>query len=630
MCGICGYSTPNTPIDKARFETMTDLVQHRGPDGRGGFYAENLALGHRRLAILDLSDAAAQPFHYQGCVAVYNGEIYNHVELRKTLQQQGYQFTTSSDTEVLLAAYKHYGEACVQHFNGMWAFCIFNPQTQDLFCSRDRFGVKPFYYTLHDGVFSFGSEIKQLLHMQDAPPKANRETLLRFLALGEMDESEETLFEDVFQLLPGHNLCFNLKDRTLKHNCWFTLPQTVQEFSGSYQDACAAFEADFTNAVALRLRADVPVGSCLSGGIDSSAIVGTIHELLKAEGKTALQHTVSSCYDEAEFNEQSYIDDVVAKTGAVSHKVFPTIGTDTDWLDKQLWHNDEPVPSSSGYSQWSVFEEAKRQGLTVMLDGQGADEQLAGYAQFHLVYFTELLRQRRFGDFKRELNAYKRLRAPYQPVSAFSVAAFCLMSALLPKKLMRGINGWVIKTRKPRLFSQKAWKNLLLSSGQYTMPSTRNYIRQNVEGHLRLLLHLEDRNSMAHSIETRVPFMDPALATNAYALPFGFKIRDGVSKAVLRDGLRAYLPESVYARQNKMGFPAPEAAWIKANEAWFRTQLQDACRLFPDLLDEGLVTEGFNQFMAHPQTGEFVWWRIMCTGRWAKIFKVQYTGGAPQ
>lgn len=621
MCGICGFSFEADPIDKKTFEEIIDLASYRGPDDRGSFYEGTLALGHRRLAILDLSPDGHQPFHFGGrYVGVYNGEIYNYVELRQTLAGLGYAFHTSCDTEVLMAAYDHYGPDCVQHFNGMWAFCIYDKHKNQLFCSRDRFGVKPFYYYSRGGCFGFASEIKQLLPMFGTA-RANKTALSRFLVLGEMDEGRDTLFEGILQLLPGHSLTFDRTTRVLRESAWYTLADD-ESHNTNYEDACRDFHRLFMDSVRFRLRADVAVGSCLSGGLDSSAIVGAVHQLLAGQGKSQLQHTVSSCYNEAEFNEQNYIDMVIRDTGAVSHKVFPKIDDDPAWLDKILWHMDEPLPSSSPYSQWCVFEEAARQNLRVMLDGQGADEQLAGYAQFYPVYFVELLRRGRLKTFWRELFAYKRLRSAFQPVSALAVAGFCLLTAFLPKGLMRGINTRIIKMRKPRLFSLPQWRKLLLDSPQYTLPGTRAYIRGNINGHMRLLLHLEDRNSMAHSVEARIPFLDPALVQRAYDMPFSFKIRDGMSKAVLRDGLRGLLPPEVRARQNKMGFPAPEAKWVQLNRAWFQNELAEACERFSFLLDKAAVMEGFADYLARPQTGEFVWWRIMCANRWAKLFKV--------
>lgn len=621
MCGICGFTCETQPIDRDAFEKMIDMAAYRGPDDRGAFYEGGLALGHRRLAIVDLSPDGHQPFalgeRYMG---VFNGEIYNYLELREELAQQGYTFGTATDTEVLMAAYDHWGAECVHRFNGMWAFCLYDRTKNQLFCSRDRFGIKPFYYFDVNGDFSFASEIKQLLPVF-GPCKANQKTLARFLVLGEMDTGADTLFAGIRQLQPGHNLTFDLTTRQLRETQWYTLARQNAP-TGGYEGACGQFHSLFMDAVNLRLRADVKVGSCLSGGLDSSAIVGAVHKLLDSQGKTELQHTVSSCYDEAEFNEQAYIDYVLRDTGAVSHKVFPKIDDDPAWLDEILWHMDEPLPSSSPYSQWCVFEEAARQDLKVMLDGQGADEQLAGYAQFYPVYFVELLRRGKLKTFWRELQAYKRLRSAYQPVSALAVAGFCLLTAWLPKGLMRRVNARVIKARKPRLFSLPAWRDMLLDSPQYAMPSTTAYIDDNMASHLRLLLHLEDRNSMAHSVEARIPFLDPELVQGAYDMPFSYKIRDGMSKAVLRDGLADLLPPEVRARQNKMGFPAPEAKWVQLNRDWFQTELEEACQRFAFILDRDAVLEGFNQYMSCPQTGEFVWWRIMCANRWAKLFKV--------
>lgn len=625
MCGICGFSKPDAPVNRELFENMIDLIAYRGPDGRGSYYQDYLALGHRRLAILDLSDMGGQPLAYLHYRIVYNGEVYNYLQIKEDLQQQGYTFTTATDTEVLVAAYDCYGPDCVQHFNGMWAFCIFDTQKNTLFCSRDRYGVKPFYYILQQGQLAFASEIKQLLLLDLAPPRVNQEALARFLVLGELDNSEDTLFTGIQQLLPGHSMTFDIASRALSFHHWF-LPVNQPSYSDSpagYAQACHDYQNLFVEAVRLRLQAEVKVGSCLSGGLDSSAIVGAVHDILDQNGQTHLQHTVSSCYEQAEFNEQKYIDLVLEKTGAVSHKIFPQLQSDTAWLDQIVWHMDEPIPSSSAFSQWCVFEEARKQGLEVLLDGQGADEQLAGYAQYYSIYFTHLLRQGKWRDFRRELRAYKELRSQYQPVSTLAVSLYCMASAFLPKFLLQKINRSVIKKRRPALFLHPVWQQLELQSPQFTMPSPREYIQHNMKGPLRLLLHLEDRNSMAHSVESRVPYMDPDLVACADSMPFSFKIREGMSKAILRDSLSPFLPEEIRLRQNKMGFPAPENEWILKNQTWFEGQLKEACRRFPALLSEETVLEGFHAFLQQPKTGEFVWWRIMCANRWAEIFKVQ-------
>lgn len=622
MCGICGFTSHSNPIAHSVFDAMVDLATHRGPDGRGVYSHENVYLGHRRLIGAAAGGGVSQPFTYDmRCTIVFDGELYNHKDLRHTLEAQGVLFTTESQAELIAAAYACYGTKCCEYLDGSFSFCIHDKAANALFCARDALGIKPFYYLLDEGNrFAFASEIKQLLGLLPAAPRANPSALLHFLALGEMAGTEETLFDGIFQLLPGHSLQIHLPSHTHTLRQWFSLHNQQEDAPHSFADAAARFKQDFTRAVDARLHADTEVGACLSGGLDSSAIVGLASRL--QQGAPQSLRTISSCYTQPQYNEESYIDAVVRDTGVQNTKIYPEVPSGTDWLDDMTWHLDAPLASASPYSQWCVFRQAAEMGVQVLLDGQGADEQLGGYAQFIPVWLTELLRQRRFKDFKQELAGYKALHRGRPPVSVASLVCFCGLSACLPKGLVRLFTRVALRLWRSPIYSQKNWLPLILQSPSYQMMSPQQLIDYNMQYQLAHLLHIEDRVSAAHAVIIRVPFLDKQLVQSTYHMPFAYKIRGGVRKAVMRDALKEYLPPEVYARQDKMGFPAPEKEWILHHADWVRTQIGEACRRFPSLLDEKTLLRGFAEYLKNPIPGESVWWRVMAANRWAEVFGI--------
>ena len=622
MCGIAGYYGFNGQIIRENFEKMVDIVEYRGPDSRGTFFKDGVALGHRRLSIIDLSEDGCQPFFYaERYVLVYNGEIYNYKELKQELIVKDYQFHTETDTEVLAAAYDYWGKECVQHFNGMWSFAILDQKNKELFCSRDRFGVKPFYYYLDSKQFIFASEIKQILCMLDKPPVANKKRLLEFLVCGDQDYTAETMFQGILQLRGGQEITFDLTTKKLKVDEYYNLGEKAIK-SESYEESCGNFRKTFENSIKLRLRADVPVGYCLSGGLDSSSIVCVANEQVKRSEREIEQHTVSSCFEDKTYDEQEYIDEVVKKTEVYSHKIYPDGSTLFDEMDKIIWHMDEPFGSTSVYAQWNVFREAKKNNLTVMLDGQGADEQLAGYSSFYGVYFAQLLRQLRFITFWRELKSYKKLRASTEKhVKSKKILLSAIVAAYLPQ-------GIYMKLRKKFQHSvelpftaeqvEMVYKNRKI----YSMGDSKQFILDNMQCGMQSLLHFEDRNSMAFSIESRVPFLDYKLVETIMGIPLRYKIRNGITKAVLRDGLKGILPEKIRSRYSKLGFVTPEDKWINEHYDQYSKELESACDVLEPLVDKQWVMEWFEKNCGKIARGDFTVWRIICAGRWARIFQV--------
>ncbi len=623
MCGICGIVRFQEDAKETDIRKMMDAVAHRGPDGGGSALFGPLGLGHRRLSILDLSDVAFQPMRYLDRYTItYNGEVYNYIELRDELRLLGYSFSTDSDTEVLLAAYDRWGEDCVNHFNGMWGFCIYDAQRQTLFCSRDRFGVKPFYYTKRESYFAFGSEIKQLLLLEEDPPKAERDALTAFLVAAQLDYSEKTMFANILQLEPGTNLVYHLSNHTFRVARWYDLMR-VHPKRAPFSENVETFRARFFDAVRLRLRSDVPVGSCLSGGLDSSAIVCVINRLLRESGESFEPHVVSACFQEPQYDERPYMDAVLAQTGAISHRTFPDVTRVLDELDAFTWHMDEPLTSTSHYAQWCVYREAHAQGLTVMLDGQGSDEQLAGYTEFFELMFIELIRNLRFLRLEREIRLFNERRKTSFYASGPRFRAELFARALTPDSIKN------LRRRRQSSnvgpYSAEQVRNPDIQSFRecFDFKRPRRFIHANLYRTLMALLHYGDRNSMAFSIESRLPFLDYRLVESLFAMPLSHKIRYGLTKRVMREAMRGVMPDLITNRQSKLGFSTPEEEWMRQNPALFRDLLaRSAARLAP-LVDLERTLAWYDEIVRTDRFREcHVIWRIISAARWAEIFQV--------
>lgn len=623
MCGIAGCIQRKGTIDEKKFEKMVDIVKHRGPDDRGFFFENNLALGHRRLSIIDLSSDGRQPFMYgDRYIAVFNGEIYNYLELKEELQKNGYCFHTKTDTEVLVASYAYWKEKCVAHFNGMWAVAIYDREAKKIFCSRDRFGVKPFYYTIQENMFLFASEIKQFFEVLEGRPRANRECLLQYIIRGNTDYSAKTMFRDVFQLQGGHNLIYDLKTNTYEINRYYDI-RKVTECRETYKNACRKFRHFFYESVGLRLRSDVPLGYALSGGLDSSAIVCVADRIVK-ERNAAKQHTISSCFEDKRYDEQEYIDEVVKKTSAIPHKVFPSEKDLFKDIDKIIWHMDEPFGSTSIYAQWRVFETAANHKLKVMLDGQGSDEQLAGYTSFYSVMFADCMKKKKWKKLYKEWKIYRMDRAVTEAhISTKEVFFSAISSVFLPrlKYLVKGIYFILPQNRPP--FTYRQLLKAIRQEPDAPKSDAREYIARSLEQGLASLLHYEDRDSMAHSIESRVPFLDYKLVEAAYAMPFDYKLRNGITKAVLRDGLKGVLPDKIRNRYSKLGFVTPEDQWINHNYEQYKEEVSKSLKILEDIIDRDKAEKWFSRKQGKIQRQDFTAWRIICAGRWVKIFNVK-------
>lgn len=622
MCGISLLiNQQDNTIDSTLLHNMNEQIIHRGPDNHGVFMEKNIGLGHRRLAIIDLSSAGKQPMSYWENTITYNGEIYNYIELRQELITKGYTFSTETDTEVILASYDYWGQECVHKFNGMWAFCLYDRKRQLIFCSRDRFGIKPFVYTTINNMFVAGSESKQFLNIPFFKPQLNHSTVFDFLFYKTLNTNEDTFLKGVKHLQAGHNLIYHLDKHVFKIQKWYDLHQvkTLDAKNISFEEAGKEFERLLSNSIKLRLRSDVKLGSCLSGGMDSSSIV-----CLAKQGLDKI-YTVSSCYHDKNYDEQFFIDIVNQEVQGIPLKVFPNL---TDLLSKNLltkivYHQDQPISSASHFSEYHVFSTAAQNNLTVMLDGQGADEYLAGYGEFFMFYWKFLLKSGQLHKLCSEVKARSNKQKQSISSNLNRFLNFLFLQNLkkrIKQKLgkIKKIPVWIdkelyqknIKNDNVNPRNIKKWKDIHSISKhellQYSLPYQ---------------LHSEDRNSMLHSIESRLPFLDVHLVEFCLSLPDEYKIKTGTTKAILREGMKNILPPQILHRHDKMGFVAPEQKWVNEDTPIIREELKDAVLHLKGIITKDIINI-FDKTINQNSNYNNLFFRIISLNHWVKSFNV--------
>jgi asparagine synthase (glutamine-hydrolysing) len=600
MCGIAGqYCMQGGEPDKRLLAEMSRRLAHRGPDGEGTYFSGNVGLAHRRLAIIDLSDDGLQPMcnDDRSICLVFNGEIYNYIELREELREKGHRFASQSDTEVIIHAYEEWGRDCLARFNGMWAFALYDGRKQEIFCSRDRFGIKPFYYTRVNGSFLFASEIKALLSHHGAGKRPDDAMLGTYLAWGVLDHTGRTMFDGIFQLPPAHAMVVNRDGLQPAFRYWDVRVNPARSSDTPEDEHAAKLLSALRNATSIHLRSDVPVGTCLSGGIDSSTLVALINELIRTEAPSGVgsrQKTFSVYFDDPRFDERRYIDEVVAATGVDATRVRPEAGEAWTELQQLLYQQDEPFGSLSVYAQYRVMRLA-REKVKVVLDGQGADELLAGYLAYEGSYIGGLLRSLHWLTAIRELAGAIRHHRGF-----FSDAVRQIFVRSRRRDLLRGDIPAVHRY-----------------SGSLDQVLQRELMATN----LPALLHYEDRNSMAFSIEARVPFLDVRLVEYIASLPLDRKVRHGVTKHVLRRVIKGVIPESVRCRMDKMGFVTPEEVWMKGELRPHVLALfsSDSFRSRP-YWDAKAVSDNYSAFLSGSSEYSPELFRIACAELWLRRF----------
>jgi asparagine synthase (glutamine-hydrolysing) len=615
---MCGISIAISRKDELEgddlIKAMNAMVSHRGPDNDGIYIKGNLALGHRRLSILDLSTASHQPMQRKNCIITYNGEVYNYIELREELQKLGHTFITSSDTEVILSAYQHWGTDAFKRFNGMWAFALYDSEKNDLIFCRDHFGIKPLYFTETDNYFLAGSEIKQFKAVHDFRSILDKKSVVNFLAKGWLNYSSATFFEGVQELRPGCYLKYNLNEHSFIIKQWYDLDASVMPIKISEKEAIEEVRKLFLDSVKIRMRSDVKVGSCLSGGIDSSSIVATVHSNAMANDAFA---TITSCYSDQLYDEQRFSDKVTDQTKFKAIKVFPDLNNlwDEKHFDKMIFHQDQPFNSASHYSEFNVFKTAREHGMIVMLDGQGSDEYLCGYGEFFIIYVKSLLRSFRFRKVVSELKckATHRKRSLLKEIKAFIKSAYFypiadgIKSVAVKKKYRWLADSWSeIARREVVDFNSKNIRHLSIEEISYSS--------------IPYQLHSEDRNSMMFSIESRLPFLDHRLVEYVIGLPDSYKIKNGYTKHVLREAI-SELPEEIRFRKDKMGFVAPDEVWMRKNSIIVRKELEEAVNQ-RGFFTSALLTR-FDLFVENKLAYEPIYFRAMALNRFCKIFNME-------
>ncbi len=606
MCGIACVVDLGQRLElRGVIERMNTAVQHRGPDGSGIDVSGRVGLGHSRLSIIDLTDRSAQPMRCGDYSLSFNGEIYNYQDLRRDLESRGHRFITTSDTEVLLAALIEWGMGALHRLCGMFAFVFLDGSAGKLFLVRDRFGKKPLIYCRRPGFFCAASEAKQLLASGLHKPTVTHDVLLDFIVSGALNRSEETMLEGLTELRAGHYLCVDVSTGQFLTKRWYDLASQIKPSSDDYSTARDRVRALLQQSVVRRHRADVPIGACLSGGVDSSCIVAISKSLQKYEG----MQTITSFAPHEGYDERVFSRSVAKSAGAYILELEPPEGDiwDPDRLEDINYFQDQPIPSGSHWNEFHVFKAAASLGLRVMLDGQGADEYFGGYGEFWMAAQLENARSGRLAAFLQGIAA----RAEATELSRRAVTINFFRSVLW----RRGRPGLKIGPYPARwLRGEQAVEKAGAShnlSGDFRALS----LDQIEVSSLPYQLHSEDRNSMRWSVEARLPFMDHELIEYVLGLPSPYKVGEGYQKRILRDAVPE-LPQLVARRKTKVGFTSPDAVALKGREASVREQVAEAIGLLSERIDGSVVLAVYDRMAAEGTWYDPLFFRLCSAAAW--------------
>jgi asparagine synthase (glutamine-hydrolysing) len=620
MCGIFGiWNREGKPADLRGLQRATNLLRHRGPDDEGYLLVNtqsglavacggeesdsalglpriesligqsfDLVFGFRRLAILDLSAAGHQPMgNADGDLwVVLNGEIYNYLELRQDLEKRGHDFRSQSDTETLLHGYEEYGEDILGHLNGMFAFVLWDRSHQRLFCARDRVGIKPFYYYQDQETFIFSSEIKAILQARPDLRSPNYPYLRDFLQTGLLDRNASTLFDRVRSLRAAH-FCRVSANSSSVQRYWDFDEKEARE-SYDYLHAKETLRGLLQDSIRLQLRSDVPVGTCLSGGLDSSSVVALASSMLCHP-----MNSFSSVYQEPGYDEGKFVDLAASAFGTHSHIVQPTPDDFLDTLRRITWHMDEPGAGPGVYSQWFVMREAQGK-VKVLLDGQGGDELLGGYYYYFFPYFVS--RWRRFVA-QKDIRSLADLGRDAFRIWRLARENFLFLGGrLFIRKSLSRLGAHLKSTTGTSVLDPDLEGEIRSGAGEGPLPRLADPLNDRlywdiVRDSIPALLHYEDRNSMAFGIEARVPLLDHRLVEFCLGLPPDFKIRGDQTKVLLREAMADTLPPEILNRRDKKGYPTPMAVWLrdglsqKVREFLLSPPAQEPALLDPNKVD---------------------------------------------
>ncbi|GAB4490532.1 MAG: asparagine synthase (glutamine-hydrolyzing) [Saprospiraceae bacterium] len=556
MCGISGIiHLDRSPVPEPQIWEMIKAMKHRGPNDNGTFFEDGVGFGFVRLSIIDLSPAGHQPMfsHDERYVIIFNGEIFNYVELREELKAKGHQFRTKTDTEVLIQSYVEWGEDMLHKLNGMWTFVIYDRKEKTLFGSRDRYGIKPLYCAIDGKRLIFASEIPSILAVLGKKPTADQEALFDFLIFNRTDQDEKTFFSEIKKI--NHGCYFKMKvapsegsiAQAMKIVNWYDLRKQLKE---PFKDP-EEFREMFASSIALRLRSDVPIGVCLSGGLDSSSIVSTmIHDFDKRD-----VHTFSAIYGEGQFGDESKFIYLYKDVLPNMHYIMPDDKTIMADIPLMVRAHAEPIASTGPYAQYKVMELAKNH-VTVTLDGQGADEMLAGYHYFFGFHFKNLLLKGKIGTLAAEMvHYYRKHRA------VLGLMSFILF--MLPAGVRARARAMEKGYIDEEFYAAHAANANTIAGELYGSATLQDALINHFEFKLEHLLKWEDRNSMWFSLEARVPFLDHRLVERTLTLPDEMIINNGMTKQILREAMKGRLPEPIRIRRDKIGFGTPHDEWFR-------------------------------------------------------------------
>ncbi len=606
MCGIFGavrFSYPFSELEKYQLETSVDMTHYRGPDATGKQYFSslegkqpNIFFGHNRLAIIDLSSDGIQPFTNDNKIhIVFNGEIYNYIELRSELLAEGYQFHTKTDTEVIINLYKSKGIDGFSKMNGMWSFIIFDSEKKEIILSRDRFAVKPLYYTFENDTYYFGSEIKQLLPFVKTP-SINKDTFGNYIFSYLVEHDNDTFFRNIYKLPQKHTMIIDLQSGEKHIKPYWNYQE--QDFSQRKQDDLQEeFLYLLYDSIRLRLRSDVKVGNTLSGGLDSSSIAVIANEI-----NASPLNNISVISKKSKYSEESFVNEIIKK-GITVQKIYSDDINYWEDVEKVSWHNDEPLLSVSTIAHYNMMKKFREQtDITVILSGQGGDENLGGYNKYFYENVKQLYKGRAYSNFAKE-SLY-----------------------LIPKFFGE------FKITNARRYLNKDWQKGSVANKVINLSYKNSFLSDAVDFRERQILdidkfsvpaltHYEDRMSMSQALEIRLPFLDFRLVNFNLNLPIEYKIRNGYTKYILRNSLKT-LPPKIAWRNDKKGFNVDENLFVnRLTEGNIKSMFKNSV-----LADSGILdTKAYLRIIHDYVNGEKKYWirdinRIIFAEIWAKQF----------
>lgn len=646
MCGISGiYNIIGREIEKDILLKMTKIISHRGPDDEGytifdtlndrhsdcyhhdtmeelkkeltplsGSINGNLGFGFRRLSILDLTRAGHQPMSNSEASVwiVFNGEIYNYIELRNELMSDGYKFNSETDTEVIIAAYQKWGTQCLNRLNGMFAFAIWDSRSKTLLIARDRFGVKPLYYAFDGNTLVFGSEVKQLL-AYGISRELNETTIIKTFSIGGFTENSGTTYFKNIKYLPNAHFLI-IKNGNLSVLRYYDIDfETMGNSSLSYEQACENYRELFTDSIKIRMRSDVNVGSTLSGGLDSSAIVCTASRF---DTKSFNTYTYYS-NEHNRFDERKWANLASGKVGGKAHFVSKTAVDFVHDFEKITWHHDYPLMGSSHVAQYYVMQLAKLNGTKVLLDGQGSDEISAGYVHAFYRYYSDLLIN---GDFSKFFKEFSQFSTRLQKGSVISKSMKTLLTLALNERSLYKVE-YNLSMNPLTISKKEADINEFINIPRASKLNNFLY-NQTMSSSVQTLMQTEDRNAMAHSVENREPFLDYRLVELLFSLPASYKIKGSFGKLVHRDALKGVVPVEILERKDKLGFLAPGEEYWMRNElkGFYAEMLQSASFKQRGIFNQKMISQLYQKYLQGDNSNCRMLWMVMSLEIWFRTF----------